>query len=222
MGIIDYLPGTDHYQLIIKLLSWPPQFLLPVLDLLRLLFLHPHASEVLASPPRTIPGKHIDILKYLLDVLSVQPQTPTNGLLALRALTNMFCCSNTRKILETNWTHVLQSIAGSTSGDSRTTLAAATVLLNYGVQTQGVKGGEVKGQCLLILKEILKVVIAASDVQSELLVRVLVAIGTFLWQDPQAVQIAHSIGIKPMLMEIGQNKDKDVNDCLSELLRLAS
>lgn len=124
-----YPLGNEQYQLLVKLLYWPPQYLLPVLDLLRLLFLHPHAAEVLASPPRTIPGKLVDILGYLIDLS--QSSNPTNVLLGLRSLANMFSFPATRKLLEVNYERVFKAIAGCGLRDDRIALATSTVLLKY-------------------------------------------------------------------------------------------
>lgn len=128
--LLNEISGADQYQLIAKLLSWPTEYLLPVLDLLRLLLLHPNSAEVFATP-NNMPGKRVDVLQVLLDLLASKPQHTTNCMLALRALANMFSSLHTRKLLDAKYEAVLQGVGASAALDNRTALAAATVLLKY-------------------------------------------------------------------------------------------
>jgi phospholipase A-2-activating protein len=200
--------GVEHYQLLIKLTSWPHQYLFPVLDLLRLLFLHPHAAEVLASP-RHIPGRHINIPQFFISLLNAQPLNSTNVLLVLRCITNIFYAPHTRKLAEANWEPLIRSV-GALEYDSKSALAASCVLLNYAVSTMSVKGGDIKTQSLLVLQNLLKFAIASN--QSEILLRVLVSIGTFIWEDAEMMQFVDNI----VLSEIPKGSN-DVKDCLVEL-----
>ncbi|KAH8479636.1 hypothetical protein H0E87_031271, partial [Populus deltoides] len=96
-AVIKILKDTSHYHtsrfadadiaLLLKLLkSWPLAMIFPVIDILRMLVLHPDGATVLL--------KHVedenDILMEMIKRVTTNPPLPPNLLTGIRAVTNLF------------------------------------------------------------------------------------------------------------------------------------
>jgi len=196
----------DHFKLLAKLIGWPVASLFPVVDLLRLLVLHPHAAETLAHLQQT---KKLDIFPVLLS--SLHSKNNTTITVALRSISNLFKSKETRQLIVSAPEIILESLASCVNENSAdvVNIAAATVLLNYSVLYLEQPNSEAKHQCFSILVEILK---KNSKGSVDLLLRTVSAVGTCLWKDKGSVQMAQVLDLKAVLSTL----DLQGNQNLSE------
>jgi len=139
-ALLNVLKDTSHYhstrvtedqiRIVIRklLIVWPSANLLPVLDLLRLLFTHTHAAEILGSIKTTPP-----IYEALYNI-AADITVPTNSMLALRCFANMFKLTNARKLIEANQPAIMDLLLITIGSDNKNVAhASSTIALNFAV-----------------------------------------------------------------------------------------
>lgn len=139
--------------------------------------------------------------------------------MALRALSNMFRGSETRQIMAAVQEHVFQSVAGCVAEVNAdvVNIAAATVLLDFAVLYQEQPNSDGKNQCLSILVEMLKKNTKGSV---DLLLRVLSAVGTCLWKDQGALQMAQLLDVKSLLPQLDLQGNHNLTECTAILTKM--
>eukprot|EP00245_Coleochaete_scutata_P010537 TRINITY_DN3710_c0_g1_i1.p1 TRINITY_DN3710_c0_g1~~TRINITY_DN3710_c0_g1_i1.p1 ORF type:complete len:551 (+),score=94.89 TRINITY_DN3710_c0_g1_i1:184-1653(+) len=154
------------------LLSWPPSNLFPVLDVLRMMVLHPDAASRLSAEVQ----KGQDLLGEVLKRANEAPALAPNQLTSLRLVVNTFrhkglhaWASHQRGLL----LDLFSPCASSTNKNIR--LSLATLLLNYAVDVTEMKNEEGQLHTLTLAVEL-----ANSEQDPEALFRELVAIGTLI------------------------------------------
>jgi phospholipase A-2-activating protein len=93
----SHLPRAGVQVLLEKIQQWPPNHAFPLLDLLRMLVLHPLGAETISLASK------YDPVRFLIDLLSsivANPQERPAILVGLRVLMNMFRVDAMRKLLE--------------------------------------------------------------------------------------------------------------------------
>ncbi|XP_074320902.1 uncharacterized protein LOC141657535 [Silene latifolia] len=140
-AVVKILKDTSHYHsssfadvdvvLLFKLLnSWPLSMIFPVIDILRMIILHPDGAAKLL--------KHIncagDALLEMVKKATMKPEISSNRLTGLRVLVNLFKNSCFHPWLHNHCSEVLDAFSGSyTSSSKHMQLAYSTLILNYAV-----------------------------------------------------------------------------------------
>lgn len=183
-AIIKILKDASHYHcskfadadiiLLLKILkSWPLSMMFPVIDILRMVILHPDGATLLL--------KHIengnDILMEAFKRATTAPAQPANLLTIMRAITNLFKHSYFSNWLQSHYSEILDALSSCRSSFNKNAhLSYATLLLNYAVLLVEIKDKEGQGQVLSAALEIAED--RSQDVDSRF--RALVAIGSLM------------------------------------------
>ncbi|GKV19763.1 hypothetical protein SLEP1_g29984 [Rubroshorea leprosula] len=139
--IIKILNDTSHYHsssfadvdiaLLLKLLkSWPLAMIFPVIDILRMIILHPDGASKLL--------KHVenenDVLVEMVKRVTTDPALPPNLLTSIRAITNLFKNSPYQNWLQKHRSDIIDAFSNCVSSPNKNLqLSYSTLLLNYAV-----------------------------------------------------------------------------------------
>ncbi|GAB2267294.1 hypothetical protein Dimus_002279 [Dionaea muscipula] len=182
-AVVKILKDTSHYHsssfadadidLLLKLVSiWSPSMVFPVIDILRMLVLHPDGADKFL--------KHVDGNDTLLAIIkkvTASPAIPANTLTSLRLMTNLFKDSRFHQWLQHNRTEILDAFSNCyTSSNKNVQLAYSTLVLNYSVLLIEKKDEEGQSHVLSAALEIAEM--ENQDVDSKF--RALVAIGSLM------------------------------------------
>jgi len=203
----------DQIRIVVKrLLQWPPPNLLPVLDLLRLLFVHTHAAETLASL------KFTPSIFEILYTIASDSSFPTNSMLALRTFANIFKIQGARRLVEFNQLQLLSLLQSTSISDNKNIAhASATILLNLSVSYRTQPNAEGLVQALSILRA----VFAQATLPPDVLLRAVIAAGT-LASMPIALNIVRSSLPLPVLLPLCSSSDASLSAAAQELTQLLS
>ncbi|XP_008944359.1 PREDICTED: phospholipase A-2-activating protein, partial [Merops nubicus] len=203
-------PTEQQLQTLWKAINWPEDVVFPALDILRLSVRHPTVIENFANEKD--PAQFNILLKFL------NPNgKPANQLLALRALCNCFVCQAGQKLVMEHRDEILTRAVEMRSGGSRNRhIALASLMLNYAVCLRKANNTEGKSQCLSGISTVMK------DVKDlEAIFRLLVAIGTLLSDDTDAVQLAKSLGVESQIKQYASvSEPAHVKECCKFVLGL--
>ncbi|KAJ1410416.1 WD40/YVTN repeat-like-containing domain superfamily [Sesbania bispinosa] len=172
-AIVKTLKDTSHYHsskfadsdiaLLLNLLrSWPIAMIFPVIDIVRMLVLHPDGAIVLR--------KHFeaenDILMEVIKKVTINPTIPANLLTSIRAVTNLF-----KNSCFYNW---LQKHRSEFIPNKNLQLSYSTLILNYAVLLIESKDQEGQSQVLSAALE----VVEDENIEADSKFRALVAVGS--------------------------------------------
>ena len=212
--------NSEHYRLLDKLLTWPVDKLPPVLDLIRVLSLHPAFAEYCA--------KNFGFVKKILKIGGNGLVHAVNGMLTCRIIINLFNRRVTAKVLEQNYTVIINNLLFNMMVEEKknTRLAFVRVLLHYtycfyvlsyggGSGTSDIYRGE-KLRCLSLLTEILY-----RESDNDIILNILMAIGTLLFRDENVIEFAQTLNIKMIFKSYKQKYhiNKDIVNCCDELIQ---
>ena len=211
--------NKEHYQLLNKLLTWPVDKLPPVLDLIRVLSLHPAFAEKC--------GKDFDFIKKILKIGGNGLVHAVNGMLTCRIIINLFNRRVTAKILEQNYTIIINNLLFNMEVKEKknTRLAFVRVLLHYAYcfyvlsynksNNSDIYRGE-KLRCLSLLTEILY-----KEEDNDIILNILMAIGTLLFRDENVIEFAETLNITMIFKSYKQKYqvNKDIVNCCHELIQ---
>ncbi|KAL8143565.1 hypothetical protein V2J09_016597 [Rumex salicifolius] len=183
-AVVKILKDTSHYHvstfadvdidLLLKLLdSWQVSMLFPVIDLVRMIILHPDGATKLL--------KHInvgnDALLSTVRKVTVDPANAANLLTSLRLVVNLFKDSCHHQWLQNYRSEVLDAFSNShASSNKNVQLAYSTLILNYAVLLITKKDEEGQSQLLSAALEVAE----AENLDMEPKYRALVAIGSLM------------------------------------------
>ncbi|KAL2328929.1 hypothetical protein Fmac_022356 [Flemingia macrophylla] len=183
-AIIKILKDTSHYHsskfansdiaLLLNLLrSWPKGMIFPVIDIVRMLVLHPDGAILL--------HKHFeaenDILIEVIKNVTVSPTIPSNLLTSIRAVTNLFRNSCYFNWLQKHRSEILDAFSScSSSSNKNLQLSYSTLLLNYAVLLIESKDQEGQSQVLSAALEIAE----DENIEVDSKFRALVAVGSLM------------------------------------------
>ncbi|XP_028776282.1 phospholipase A-2-activating protein [Neltuma alba] len=163
-AIVKILKDTSHYHsstfaeadiaLLLKLLrSWPIAMLFPVIDIIRMMVLHPDGANLFL--------KHLeaenDILLEFIKKATTNPTIPANLLTSVRAVTNLFKNSAYHSWLQKHRSMIIDAFSScSSSANKNLKLSYSTLLLNYVVLLIEMKDLEGQSQVLSASLEIIE------------------------------------------------------------------
>ncbi|XP_057494690.1 uncharacterized protein LOC130779855 [Actinidia eriantha] len=183
-AIVKILKDTSHYHsstfsdadiaLLLKLVkSWPIAMIFPVIDILRMLILHPDGATRLL--------KHVDdkndVLMEMIKNVTTSPPLPANLLTSIRAVINLFKNSCYYQWLQKHRSEILDAFSSCYSSPNKNVqLSYATLILNYSVLLVEYKDQEGQSQVLSAALEIAE----EENLEFDSKFRALVAIGSMM------------------------------------------
>ncbi|NXN99308.1 PLAP protein, partial [Rhinopomastus cyanomelas] len=197
-------PTMQQIQTLWKAVHWPEDIVFPALDILRLSLRHPTVNENFCSEKD--PVQFIALLRKFLS-----PEGKlANQLLALRTLCNCFASEAGEKLLMEQRDEIMaQAIEMRSSNNKNVHIALATLTLNYAVSLCKVNSVEGKAQCLSGICTVMEVV---QDLEA--IFRLLVALGTLISDDTNAVQLAKFLGVHSLIKKYASvSEPAKVKDC---------
>ncbi|XP_074275391.1 uncharacterized protein LOC141599305 [Silene latifolia] len=183
-AVVKILKDTSYYHsstfadddigLLFKLLnSWPLSMIFPVIDILRMIILHPDGAVKLLK----LINYPNDALLKTIKKATVKPGISANILTGLRAVTNLFKSSCFHSWLHNHRSEILDAFSGLYSSSSKhVQLAYSTLILNYAVLLTEKKDEEGQSQVLLAALEISE----SENAEVEAKFRALVAVGSLM------------------------------------------
>jgi len=171
--------------------TWPDQQLFPLLDLIRLILLHPHNQ------------KHVLQKEFLEKLFSVclkhidNSSTVQNQMLSLRVLTNMFSTKQGEDFLlmyrDSVVSRIFEKLFPVVDENKNVQVAAATLMLNFSVSLSNrPKEEEGQIQCLSVLG--VNFISFIADWEARF--RTLVSIGTLLSISPDNLEYAKTLDVR--------------------------
>ncbi|KAK3023019.1 hypothetical protein RJ639_045013 [Escallonia herrerae] len=183
VAIAKILKDTSHYHsskfsdvdiaLLVKLLTlWPLEMIFPVIDLLRMIVLHPDGATILLN--------HVyernDILMELIQKATASP-LPANILTSIRAVTNLFRNLSYYPWLQKHRGEILDAFSSFYSSSNKNVqVAYSTLILNYAVLLIEKKDQEGQSQVLSAALEIAE----EENLEVDSKFRAMVAIGSLM------------------------------------------
>ncbi|KAI3446071.1 hypothetical protein Pfo_002736 [Paulownia fortunei] len=183
-AIVKILKDTSHYHnsrfsdvdvaLMLKLLkTWPVAMLFPVVDVMRMIVLHPDGAGKLLQYVKD----EDDIVIELIRKVTASPPLPANLLTSLRAVTNLFKSACYNEWLLIHRAEILDAFASCWSSSNKNVqMSYATLILNYAVLLIEKKDEEGQSQVLSAALEMAE----EETVESDSRFRALVAIGSLM------------------------------------------
>ncbi|KFP77480.1 Phospholipase A-2-activating protein, partial [Apaloderma vittatum] len=203
-------PTAQQLQTLWRAINWPEDIVFPALDILRLSVRHPIVNESFCSEK-----DHVRFIILLLNFLNPKGKQ-ANQLLALRVLCNCFISQAGQKLMMDRRDEIMTQAIETKSGNKNIHIALATLVLNYAVCLHRVNNIEGKAQCLSVISTILEVV---QDLEA--IFRLLVALGTLISDDTNALQLAKSLGVDSQIKKYASvSEPAKVKECCRFVLNL--
>uniref|UniRef100_A0A5F9CLQ3 Phospholipase A-2-activating protein n=1 Tax=Oryctolagus cuniculus TaxID=9986 RepID=A0A5F9CLQ3_RABIT len=183
----------------------------PALDILRLSIKHPSVNENFCNEK-----EGAQFSSHLINLLNPKGK-PANQLLALRTFCNCFAGQAGQKLMMTQRESLMSRAVELKSGSNKNIhIALATLTLNYSVCFHKDHNIEGKAQCLSVISTILEVV---QDLEATF--RLLVALGTLISDDSNAIQLAKSLGVDSQIKKYSSvSEPAKVSECCRLILNL--
>ncbi|XP_064294678.1 phospholipase A-2-activating protein isoform X2 [Phalacrocorax carbo] len=204
-------PTAQQLETLWRAVNWPEDIVFPALDILRLSVRHPTVNERFCSEKN-----HVQLTILLLKFLNPNGKQ-ANQLLALRALCNCFVSQAGQKLMMEQRGEIMTQAIEMKSGNNKNIhIALATLMLNYAVCLHKANNIEGKAQCLSVISTVMEVV---QDLEA--IFRLLVALGTLISDDTNAVQLAKSLGIDSQIKKYASvSEPAKVKECCRFVLDL--
>ncbi|XP_056376683.1 phospholipase A-2-activating protein isoform X2 [Hyla sarda] len=192
-----------------RAVKWPEDIVFPALDILRLAIKNPTVNEMFCNE-----REGSAFTNYLFRVMRPGGKQ-ANQLLALRTLCNCFSSETGAKLMMLHRdTVITKSIEVKSVSNKNVHTALATLILNYATCLHRLSDLEGKAQCLSAISTVLEVV---QDLEAAF--RLLVALGTLISEDSNAMQLAKSLGVDSQIKKYMSVKEPaKVNECCRLLL----
>ncbi|XP_062460389.1 phospholipase A-2-activating protein [Pezoporus occidentalis] len=202
-------PTAQQLQTLWRAVNWPEDIVFPALDILRLSVRHPTVNENFCNEKDHV---HLAILLKFLNPKGKQ----ANQLLALRALCNCFVSQAGQKLMMEHRGEIMTQAIETKSGNKNIHIALATLTLNYAVCLHKDNNIEGKAQCLSVISTVMEVV---QDLEA--VFRLLVALGTLISDDTNAVQLAKALGVDSQVKKYASvSEPAKVKECCRFVLNL--
>lgn len=210
-GIAKTLKDTSHYHiskfsnddisLLSKLLkSWPVSMMFPVIDILRMVILHPDGSSVLKRV-----SDENDIFMDLIKKVTNNP-LPPNLLTSIRAVVNLFKNSTFHLWLQNHRVEIFDAFASCYSSPNKNVqISYSTLVLNYAVLLIEKKDEEGQSHVLSAALEIAE----GETLEVDAKYRALVAIGS-LMVEGAVKKIAMDFDVESVATSAKASKDLKV------------
>ncbi|XP_027353628.1 phospholipase A-2-activating protein [Abrus precatorius] len=219
-AIVKTLKDTSHYHsskfadsdiaLLLNLLrSWPITMIFPVIDIVRMIVLHPDGAILL--------HKHFeaenDILMEVIEKVTRNPAIPANLLTSIRVVTNLFKNSCYYNWLQKHRSEILDAFSScSSSTNKNLQLSYSTLLLNYAVLLIESKDQEGQSQVLSAALEIVE----DENVEIDSKFRALVAVGSMMLEG-LVKKIALDFDVANIAKAAKGSKDNKISEIGSDL-----
>ncbi|XP_033636971.1 phospholipase A-2-activating protein-like [Asterias rubens] len=178
-------PDTQQMEVLWKILQWPIDQVFPAIDILRLVIRHPAGNQYFCNQKDG--AQFLSRAQHLVSGNS----TPANRLLTMRTFSNAFSHPEGALLLTSNREDIIRStLECQPVTNKQLHIAMSTVLLNYAVVLQSGHDSEGQLQCLSAVATILE-----CEVEPEAVFRLLVALGTLMSVDDNALAIGQSLNI---------------------------
>ncbi|KNA10607.1 hypothetical protein SOVF_142770 [Spinacia oleracea] len=222
-AVLKILKDTSRYhssnfadvdiELLLKLLnSWPLSMIFPVIDILRMMILHPDGASKLLK----LINNGNDALMELIKKVTMSPVIPANILTGLRALNNLFKNTGFHQWLQFHRSEILDAFSGCYTSNKNVQLAYSTLILNFAVLLIEKKDEEGQSQVLSAALEVAE----AENLDLDSKFRALVAIGS-LMLDGSMKQIALDFDVEGIAKAAKSSKDTKVAEVGSDIEALA-
>jgi len=197
---------TDfQYDLIFsKLLKWPSNMRFPILDLLRLMILHPSFARYISE--------NTNLIMVILESGLTKDNT-ANNMLVLRFIANLFRWESLHNIVLQIQEMILDRLVDCMKGDSRTRMALATIIMNYSVLSLN-QSSDKKIQQISILSELLSI-----ESDPEILYRGSVALGNLIWEDHETRKLVMELDMIKSIQKHSQSTTSKLSECSHEILK---
>ncbi|XP_063151072.1 phospholipase A-2-activating protein isoform X2 [Candoia aspera] len=204
-------PTAEQLQTLWKAINWPNDFVFPALDILRLAIRHPSVNESFCGEK-----DGLQFCGHLIKFLNPGGKQ-ANQMLALRILCNCFIHPVGQKLMMAQGDSIMsQAIELKLSSNKNIHIALATLALNYAVCLHKSNNIEGKAQCLSVISTVMEVV---QDLEA--VFRLLVALGTLISGDSNAVRLAKSLGVDFQIKKYSSvSEPAKVNECCRFVLNL--
>ncbi|NWR50334.1 PLAP protein, partial [Regulus satrapa] len=204
-------PTAQQLETLWRAVNWPEDIVFPALDILRLSVRHPTVNENFCSEK-----EHVQFIILLLKFLNPEGKQ-ANQLLALRALCNCFVSHAGQKLMMEQRDKIMTQAIETKSGNNKNIhIALATLTLNYAVCLHKVNNVEGKAQCLSVISTVMEVV---QDLEA--IFRLLVALGTLISDDANAMQLARCLGVDSQIKKYASVLEPaKVKECSRFILNL--
>ncbi|XP_075682559.1 phospholipase A-2-activating protein isoform X2 [Rhinoderma darwinii] len=192
-----------------RAVKWPEDIVFPALDILRLAVRNPTVNEMFCSE-----REGSAFTDYLFQIMRPGGKQ-ANQLLVLRTLCNCFSFEAGAKLMMSQRdTVITKAIAVKSVSNKNVHIALSTLILNYSICLHRLSDLEGKAQCLSAISTVLEVV---QDLEAGF--RLLVALGTLISEDLNAVQLAKSLGVDSQIKKyMSVTEPAKVNECCRLLL----
>ncbi|XP_062925067.1 phospholipase A-2-activating protein isoform X1 [Mobula hypostoma] len=205
-------PTAQQLETLWKAAQWPDDIVFPVLDILRLAVRHPTVNEHFCSE---LYSKQFS--NYLLNKINLQGK-PANQMLILRTVCNCFAnqTHGSKLMMSLREAILSQAIEMRSSSNKNVHIALSTLILNYAVNLHAGNDIEGKANCLSVISAAMEVL-----QDYEAIFRLLVALGTIISDDPNALQLAQSLGVDSQIRKYSSVSDPaKVGDCCRFVLKV--
>ncbi|KHJ44103.1 PUL domain protein [Trichuris suis] len=204
-------------------LYWPEEFLLPVVDCLRLVLLTEKGNEYFFT---NRPGMEFinQLCSFMHTSETQQEHSEMLLMVILRALANSFAHQAGRDVMyscdEKFWSNICEALkAKKTSVQAAASAAISNVTYLYATQANHLEATDRKVRLLGVLLEKLTEILESGVVNFEaaVLPRILQALITLLWGDHDAVKYAKTMNMEFVLSKLKAAKSANVDE--KELVR---
>uniref|UniRef100_UPI00398F4F10 phospholipase A-2-activating protein isoform X2 n=1 Tax=Pristiophorus japonicus TaxID=55135 RepID=UPI00398F4F10 len=205
-------PTAEQLEILWKAAQWPEDIVFPVLDILRLAVRHPAVNEHFCSE-----NYSTQFSNYLLNKINLQGK-PANQMLVLRTVCNCFASQSygSKLMMSLREAVLSQAIEMKSTSNKNVHIALSTLILNYAVNLHAGNDIEGKANCLSIISAAIEVL-----QDYEAIFRLLVALGTIISNDPNALQLAQSLGVDSQIRKYSSVSDPaKVGDCCRFVLKV--
>lgn len=211
LAAIDENTIATVIQAMQKLMAWPVEMLFPGLDLIRLLIRHSSISERLLSTDAAP-----NFISSLLGATTSGPPV-ANSMLVQRIFCNCFCSKVGVQVMIANGEKVLRFAEAAFDANNKLwRVASSSTILNYCVILKTNGSFEDQVPLLEVICKLLKI-----NMDGEAQFRLLVGLGTLLWNNADCISLAKSLDIEPRLEELSTVQDPPkVGECTSQLLAI--
>ncbi|CAH1243636.1 PLAA [Branchiostoma lanceolatum] len=182
-------PTAMQMNTLWKILQWPKEVVFPALDVLRLALRHCDINQHFCNSK-----DGPQFLTHLQTFLSPD-SPPANQMLALRAVCNMFAQPVGKGLAISQHSNILATTVDcSASTNKNVRIAMATIILNFAAVIQDPEDIEGKSQCLSAVATLLD-----GEKENEACFRLLVALGSLMVGDDNAIALARSLDLLPVV-----------------------
>lgn len=175
--------ASNIFKAFFKILHWSPEYLLPALDSFRFCLLSASFSDILFS--KAYSGQ-FDMVSYSVGLLSGKDKDSKNLLVLLRCLTNALVHKSGRDVILPSHQRLLERLHAVLPGDKNSQVALSSFMLNLCIAFKN----HDKSTPLNFIANILPQI---SD--EEAYFRLVVALGTLIFNDKLATAIAISVDL---------------------------